>query len=124
MNMKSGLPDGTVVENRAGIYFDGNPVVLTNWAFSRIPNATAVNPVNMNSGIKVYPNPATDAISIRVQKEGWNEATLSNSVGQVVSRITLATGENTLQVGQLPAGIYYLQAKGAAGSYTERVEKH
>jgi uncharacterized repeat protein (TIGR01451 family) len=123
IKLKTGLPDGTVVENRAGIYFDGNPVVLTNIAVSRIVDATTVNLVHLNSGIQVYPNPATDAINIRVQKDGWNEATLSNAVGQVISRVTLIMGDNVLQIGPLPTGIYYLQAKGAAGSYTERVEK-
>jgi len=123
MKMKSGLPFGTVVENRAGIYFDGNPVVLTNSAYSRIPVPSGVNPVNQISGIQVYPNPATDVISIRVQQEGWKEAILTNAVGQTVSHIELTVGENVLHVQNLPAGIYYLQAKGSNGIFTGKVEK-
>ena len=124
MKMKSGLPVGTVVQNRAGIYFDGNPVVLTNTAFSKIPVPSSVPFVNHSSDITVYPNPAHEAFMIRVQQGTWTEAILMNAIGQVLTKMPLTIGENVLSVQRLPAGIYYLQAKGAAGTYTERVEKH
>ena len=61
---------------------------------------------------------------IRVQQGTWTEVSLMNAIGQVVTKMPLTAGENVLNVQQLPAGIYYLQAKGAAGMYTEKVEKH
>ena len=123
IKMKSDLPEGTVVANRAGIYFDGNEVVLTNTAYNHIPLPAAVMNPNLHSGIMVYPNPVTDAIRIRIQQDGWNEAILINTIGQVLNRMPLVSGENALHVAQLPAGIYYLQIKGRAGSRTEKVEK-
>jgi uncharacterized repeat protein (TIGR01451 family) len=124
MKMKNGLPKGTVVANRAGIYFDGNGVVLTNTAYNNITSPAGLVTQNMHSGILVYPNPVTDAIRIRVQKGGWDEAILTNAIGQVQNRMLLVSGENTLRITQLPAGIYYLQVRGEAGTYTERVTKY
>ena len=123
IKMKDDLPDGTVVANRAGIYFDGNEVVLTNAAFNNIPLPASVQLMNRSSGITVYPNPADEAFMIRVQDGTWTEASLMNSIGQVVSKMQLTAGDNVLHVAQLPAGIYYLQARGSAGIYTVKLEK-
>jgi hypothetical protein len=123
IDMKSGLPEGTVVSNRAGIYFDGNPVVLTNYSYSTIPGSAGVPGAGAVNGLRIYPNPASDAIRISVRQSGWTEAVLSNAIGQTVARMPLNAGENVLQVQGLPAGIYYLHAKGSAGSRTEKIEK-
>jgi uncharacterized repeat protein (TIGR01451 family) len=120
---KTGLSVGTQIANRAGIYFDGNEVVLTNTAYNNIPLPTSIQLVNHSSGITVYPNPAHETFIIRVQQGRWIEASLMNTIGQVITRVPLTGNENVLNVQRLPAGIYYLQARGASGTYTERIEK-
>lgn len=57
---KPGLVDGTVVQNRAGIYFDDNPVVLTNTVQNVIGIAPITGPANLCPTItSVLSNPAT-----------------------------------------------------------------
>ncbi len=123
INMKSGLPTGTRVANRAGIYFDGNEVVLTNFAHNNIPVPASVPGQQFGEGVTVFPNPATDAIYIRTENGNWTSASLINAVGQTVSRTAIQKGDNVLSVQNLPAGIYYLQLSGSGGTHTEKVEK-
>lgn len=123
MRLKNGLADGTTVANRAGIYFDGNPVVLTNDAYVTLPVPEGVDNTPLANSVKVYPNPAGERINIVVSQPGWEHASLSNALGQVVLRQTLQAGNNKLGVATLPAGIYYLQVQGAAGSTTKKIQK-
>jgi uncharacterized repeat protein (TIGR01451 family) len=123
MKTKTALAPGTSIPNRAGIYFDGNPVVVTNYAYSSTPGPEGVPGIGSKENIKVFPNPAGDVLNIQVSSNGWDEAILTNAVGQTVTHQPLVRGNNTLNVASLPAGIYYLQAKGSAGSFTEKIEK-
>ena len=123
MKLKSGLAPGTVIANRAGIYFDGNPVVLTNYSYNQIPFPQTVPPLSPRNAVKVFPNPAQDALHIRVDNGTWKEAILHNTVGQTISGISLHPGNNVLNIQSLPAGIYYLQVRGGDGVITEKIEK-
>jgi hypothetical protein len=55
---------------------------------------------------KVYPNPAKDVIYI--QATGNNSYTLVNETGKVVLSKTI-NGNGSINVSQLPAGVYYLR---------------
>lgn len=123
IRIRNNAPVGTVINNRAGIYFDGNPVVLTNYASNHIPKPESVPGVYGSSSIKVHPNPAGKVLHIQVLAKGWDEAVLSNTMGQVVQRQTLSNGTNSLNIASLPAGVYYLQVSGTAGSVAEKIEK-
>jgi uncharacterized repeat protein (TIGR01451 family) len=123
MRLRNGLADGTTVANRAGIYFDGNPVVMTNDASVTLPVPQGVGTAPLANPVQVFPNPAGGHINIVLSQLGWEQASLSNAVGQVVLRQSLTQGRNSLDVASLPAGIYYLQVQGAAGSQTTKIQK-
>jgi uncharacterized repeat protein (TIGR01451 family) len=123
IRLKEGVPAGTTVPNRAGIYFDGNPVVLTNYTNSQIAIPAGVQTPLLHDDIKVFPNPAGATINIQVSNTGWKEAVLSNALGQVISREAISKGNNVMNIGAVPTGIYYLQVKGSAGTVTEKIEK-
>jgi len=57
----------------------------------------------------VYPNPATDVLNIRAEREG--EMLLLDITGRQVLREALYTGTNMVMVDKLPAGIYILKIK-------------
>ena len=69
-------------------------------------NATlSVDPIKINDFIKVYPNPATDYLFI---KSNLNyQSTLYNVAGQRV----MQSNAKTLNVVDLPSGVYLLQLK-------------
>lgn len=69
-------------------------------------NATlSVDPIKINDFVKVYPNPATDYLFI---KSNLNyQSTLYNVAGQRV----MQSNAKTLNVVDLPSGVYLLQLK-------------
>ena len=62
------------------------------------------------SGIKIYPNPMTNAASIYVPEQNENRfmtLKMFDVMGRVVKNIPLKNGNNTLDKGDLKCGLYY-----------------
>jgi Secretion system C-terminal sorting domain len=70
----------------------------------------SVNLDHEGTEISVYPNPATDHITISLTAAGNYKITLLNSNGQLMIKPVLTTGGPTvLNVSRLNAGIYFIQ---------------
>ncbi|MBL7720286.1 MAG: T9SS type A sorting domain-containing protein [Flavipsychrobacter sp.] len=108
-----GLSD--VVENKAGIYFDYMPAVLTNVAQSEICQPQFVSSVKVGGSVSLYPNPANNELTIRGDKS-VTSCTVLNQAGQVLLRRDVKDGSATLNVKHLPAGMYFVNVVGASGS--------
>ena len=65
--------------------------------------------------IRLYPNPANNVLNIALQGTEVNEAVVIDIYGKTVARTTISEGNNTLNIGALPAGMYFVQLR-AAGS--------
>jgi uncharacterized repeat protein (TIGR01451 family) len=111
------------IDNSAGIYYDANPVVMTNTASYKVITPSGVSNPSRTAGLKVYPNPATSTFNIQVSQDEWSEALLINSLGQTLVQRQLGQGSNVLPIAELPSGIYYLQIKGTDSIHTEKIEK-
>ena len=72
---------------------------------------------NRTARIKVYPNPATEQLSIDLE---LNDASVKFKIisltGQVVENSDLTSGKNNVDVSSLNSGVYLLQLKGAGGN--------
>lgn len=123
INLKSSLAAGTIIRNRAGIYFDYNPVVLTNYAYNRIPGTTSVSFLRDSVGIQVYPNPVLKQLNIDVEDASWRRVELLNAMGQIIIQKDLSLGNNPLNVENLAPGVYYLHLQGERNSRTEKLIK-
>jgi uncharacterized repeat protein (TIGR01451 family) len=66
INTKAGIASGSNIPNEAGIYFDDNPVVLTNTALNTVncPITTQVAATGNKIKTAIYPNPATFELTI------------------------------------------------------------
>jgi long-subunit fatty acid transport protein len=82
------------------------------------------NTAKVNDAINVYPNPATDMITISqsgVIQKGLVSVSLMNISGQVVSRQKMPSqNEMQISVGYLLPGIYYVVIQDAAGNTLHR----
>lgn len=123
VRLRDGLADGTEVLNRAGIYFDGNPVVLTNYTFNRTPVPEYVELLGKRSGLKVFPNPVINTLNVEVLHPNWKEAALRNVLGTMVLYQKLNRGNNVIGLAALPEGVYHLEIRGADGIHYEKVLK-
>ena len=100
------------VRNRAGIYFDFNEVVLTNYAET---NKGIINSAKyqlfQNEEIKVFPNPALNKIWVEKNGLPIKNLELFNTSGSLVKRITAEGQKLQIDLVELEPGIYFLKSE-------------
>ena len=114
-------PDGTRIENRAGIYFDFNPPIITNTAFHTI-GSDFVNSIVINVDqlatpdveVKVFPNPFAESTTIMVEGEHYEQLQVQvfTTTGQLVQQYQAQAQQVTIKKGKLPAGWYVYRLLG------------
>ncbi len=102
------LPDFTIIDNTAQIYFDSNPPIVTNTTISNLVDdfPTSTSDV-LNAEVTIMPNPATDRIYVHVAHGGKVMLRLYDT-----SSRELLTKEGNgvyLEVDHLESGLYFLQ---------------
>lgn len=110
---KAGFALGDVIPNTASIYFDFNPAIVTNTFLTRFVSILAVDQFDRDN-FAIYPNPASDVVSVDLRN---HRGTLKSIVvwdvsGKVVltSDVAAATRIHRFSVGDLSAGIYFVEA--------------
>jgi hypothetical protein len=75
------------------------------------------------TGISVYPNPATDQITVKqaAPLRSPLTAVMFDGVGREVRRMRVAAPIATLSVADLPRGMYVLQLSAAEGVTSQRI---
>jgi uncharacterized repeat protein (TIGR01451 family) len=124
INTKSGLPNGTVIPNKAGIYFDANPVVMTNTVYNTIGTVSTGTGILTNSkAVSVYPNPVGNELRISDEHRDYNTWMISDAMGKVLREGTLDARETLINTTQMVPGIYQLLLKGPAGTKAIKLQK-
>ncbi|MCC6370474.1 MAG: T9SS type A sorting domain-containing protein, partial [Bacteroidia bacterium] len=72
-----------------------------------VAKCQGVGELTTTSPVKSYPNPCADVIALECY--GKMEFLLCNNLGQVVSSGELTKGKNSIKLGDLPAGIYFIK---------------
>ena len=70
-----------------------------------IKKLSGLNDIAQNNSITIYPNPASDFVTI----EGKGEVTITNSLGQVVKEIKDNNTYRTLNIKDFERGVYYIK---------------
>lgn len=111
------LPDGTLLENDAAIYFDFNEPIITNKTLLTIGELSNANERLNNLPFSVQPNPATDQIQISVLDGNWTSGTvrLYHISGQLMATQILNATNADMDVSNLAAGVYLLHLANANG---------
>ncbi|OJW83113.1 MAG: hypothetical protein BGO69_04025 [Bacteroidetes bacterium 46-16] len=123
ISLKNGLPDGTDITNRAGIYFDYNPVVLTNTAYNRTGCPTSVHNAVKAGDIRIYPNPTGNEFMIITNNTTYNSCILTDMLGHTVLEQKLQPQRTTVDIRNLPAGVYYISLIGNNGNVVRKIVK-
>lgn len=122
VKLKAGLPIGTKIRNTGYIYFDLNPPVITNTALNTLSRPTFVSSVTSDISLKIYPNPATDQITVENLDRG--EISIMNISGAVMLRHTVTSSRSVIDISRLPAGVYILKSMNASVSDTRKFIKY
>ncbi|HRG58695.1 MAG TPA: T9SS type A sorting domain-containing protein [Bacteroidia bacterium] len=119
INQKANNPIGTVIENKAGIYFDFNEAVITNSTHHVIgQNFIESNLVGLSTqapqneiSVNVFPNPAKDDVIFEIKNSQHSNYALQifNLHGSSVLQQNFSNSIIKIQKGSLPAGIYFYQ---------------
>jgi uncharacterized repeat protein (TIGR01451 family) len=116
INALPGLAPGTLINNRAGIFFDDNEVVMTNSVQDIIKEVEGTNRLVI-SKVELFPNPATDELTVKADAAVFSTLTICNSMGQALI-CRKCNVQSTINVSMLPQGLYYITLKGAYGIRT------
>ena len=122
---KAPLSMGTAIDNHAGIFFDDNGVVMTNTVENTIAEGcpTSVAAIHNKKDASIYPNPATNELTIRTEGAQYNTYSIINSIGQVVGQGAINTTITTVNVKMLPAGVYSVLLTNSGGTTVKRFVK-
>lgn len=77
---------------------------------------TGINNVKEEKTLKVFPNPSSNTITVQ-SKEKISSIKLFNQVGQEI----INTKETTIDVSELPIGVYFIQVNTPSGRTSQRV---
>lgn len=111
INKKVGRSIGSVISNKAEIYFDYNEAVVTNTVYDTVSVRTDVPEVAMSKDVSlsIQPNPASDHILIATS----NFTPIKNIIYDINgNKIMEAKFANNINTSTLPAGIYLLETMG------------
>jgi uncharacterized repeat protein (TIGR01451 family) len=116
---------GSVIENTADIYFDFNFPIVTNTVTTTFTTLSSKN-FDFEDGIVLYPNPAGDVLNIEIQSSvDTASVKIFNQLGQLVKTANdIGQGQtNTIAVGDLKTGTYFVQITTNKGTSTKKLIK-
>ncbi len=115
IQQKPNLPYGTMIENKASIFFDFNDPIITNKSTHTIrsPFVTVVkDPVHAGVQLKVFPNPFTEQVNFQLQGIPANapmQFTLTDALGRTARTQAFTGTEFQFQRDGLASGIYFFR---------------
>lgn len=124
VQVKPNLSYGTDIANRVGIYFDDNEVVMTNYANNNICTPAEVKNTAARNKLRIFPNPATNELTVSADESVYHSFTISNSIGQVMLKQNMSSAKTTINIKSLPAGIYYISMEGPYGNEMRKFVKN
>ncbi len=128
IEQKKDVPIGALVRNRAGIYFDFNPAVLTNLVQHKVDTGflekmvvrVSPEPVLERKFFKISPNPAAGKTTARLEKSLVNQTSrfrysLFFPDGQLAETGFFENENCIFPKKSLPGGLYFFRLENAAG---------
>lgn len=86
----------------------------------------SVQPISVVASVSIYPNPATDLVHIKAPKNFGSNATISliDLNGRTLSQEKLSSELTSIDISQLPAGVYLIQYTDAGNNHTLKLTKN
>ena len=87
----------------------------------KVASTAAVKAVSTNTAINIYPNPATDLLTVKTTHGTYSSLTISNAIGDILMRTQITTSETKVPVSTLPPGTYFVSIKDDNGATDTRL---
>ena len=110
IRQKNGNQIGDVIKNKAYIYFDYNPPIITNETINTIYQPTGIkNTTAIRNQVVIYPNPASTEVYIDAA-EAFSQFTLYNQQMSILNSQSFAsTKSKKVDISSLSNGIYFIK---------------
>jgi len=114
---------GDIVNNKADIYFDFNPKIITNTAATKFTNTLSVAENNANQ-YNIYPSPTTGLLNVQAN-EMIEKVSLIDINGHVIKEFQFDTPALSAQldITHFAQGIYFLKIKSDKGTTNRKIIK-
>ncbi|HPI55439.1 MAG TPA: T9SS type A sorting domain-containing protein, partial [Chitinophagaceae bacterium] len=122
---KFSLSNGDQILNTAGIYFDNNPVVITNTNVLQYGTPEGLTSISSKQNIQVFPNPMEQQATLVLPKSA-EQATLRifNRLGSCVFQRTVSGQQIYLERNQLADGLYMIEVNDRGTIYRGKLTMH
>ena len=107
-------------------FHDVKQVADTAWYYyyNPLPKlAVENNTVNNKNIVSVYPNPATNQLTIKTEQNAYTSFTITNSMGQILLQQPINSAQTNVDIKFLASGLYYISLKGAEGILARKFVK-
>ena len=123
INRKAGLPPGTVISNKAYIYFDYNPAIITNTASATLTLPVGLKENHTSNSMMVYPNPSTGKLNILFAKPiARGTVEIQNILGEKIFKQNIYNrNEITITPENISDGIYFVKVFDGENYYTQKL---
>jgi len=123
----SNLPNNTIIENSAGIYFDFNPPIITNTSIHTVNEEIIIlditKAITKEMNLKVFPNPTQSYLTIVKENDQDINILILDNLGQVILSKQSAGKTTQLDISEFPAGIYYLSIHDGIQNAVQKIIK-
>ncbi|GEQ84724.1 hypothetical protein ULMS_02320 [Patiriisocius marinistellae] len=116
-----GIILGDEVNNRADIYFDFNPPVLTNVTSTTYVDELGIED-NLLNDVIIYPNPTQTKFNIQTAF-AIESLQILNTLGQEIKTAQISADGKVVDVSSLAAGMYFIKVTTAQGTGVFQVLK-
>ena len=111
---KPGYAVGDIIPNTASIYFDFNPAIITNTFQTKFVAVLSVDEFE-NGSFVVYPNPASDLVTISLKDTYNSISTISvyDVLGKMIIQkmVTESISSETIDLSSVNPGIYFIDVQ-------------
>ncbi|MBK9047882.1 MAG: T9SS type A sorting domain-containing protein [Bacteroidetes bacterium] len=111
LRRKAGLPVGTVISNKAHIYFDFNPAIITNTVSATLTLPVGLNEIETDNSILIFPNPSEGDFNIFFSNNiQYGTIEILNIFGEIIfSGNIFNTTETHINLKNVSGGIYFIR---------------
>jgi uncharacterized protein (TIGR02145 family) len=85
---------------------------------------TRVEDIKVEGNLKLYPNPATNIVTVEYAEYQNVNIMVCNLLGEGVKQIKLTSGKSEIDISSLSKGVYILKISGVSGSIQEKLIKN
>ena len=120
VKLSSGLPNGTIIKNRADVIYDLDDFNSTNYVYNKIDKTVGIQTVTSSETPVVYPNPFNNAFYISWKSSSVVKYSLIDLKGAVMLSGEVTNATDAIDVSYLAKGVYVLALDNGKGEMARR----